>query len=80
MDSPSGKAAHSASPSLKVPVASGLVPSDSPSGSLGRSPVQSPGKARSATASSVSTMDLGGKEDYIYLAAGQVKRFGWKIW
>ncbi|CAL1535698.1 unnamed protein product, partial [Lymnaea stagnalis] len=32
----------------------------------------SPKKPRSATEQSVSTMDLGGKEDYIYLAASQI--------
>lgn len=33
---------------------------------------RSPFKARSSTMESVSTMDLGGKEDYIYLAASQI--------
>ena len=33
---------------------------------------RSPFKTRSATGESVSTMDLGGKEDYIYRAANQI--------
>ena len=44
----------------------------SPSKSPGKSPGKSPMKARSGTGSSVSTMDIGSKEDYIYTAAGQV--------
>ncbi|XP_061172139.1 ribosomal protein S6 kinase delta-1-like [Saccostrea echinata] len=44
----------------------------SPSKSLLQKLPRSPFKTRSMTAESVSTMDLGGKEDYIYLAANQI--------
>ncbi|XP_062573816.1 ribosomal protein S6 kinase delta-1-like [Saccostrea cucullata] len=44
----------------------------SPSKSLLQKLPRSPFKTRSMTGESVSTMDLGGKEDYIYLAANQI--------
>ena len=51
----------------------GSVSSVSSKPSLQNSPRQSPAhRARSTTAESVSTMDLGTKEDYIYTAANQI--------
>ncbi|KAK7506834.1 hypothetical protein BaRGS_00001685 [Batillaria attramentaria] len=70
-DANSLKVTPSSSPSLSVPqgTSTPLSPTKAP-----RSPSLSPSKRRlrSPTMTSVSTMDLGGKEDYIYLAAGQI--------
>ncbi|XP_076464415.1 LOW QUALITY PROTEIN: ribosomal protein S6 kinase delta-1-like [Babylonia areolata] len=77
-------ASASSSPSLKAPhptagarshsptLSPAKSSAHSPAHSSAHSPAHSPGKPRSGTGSSVSTMDLGGKEDYIYTAAGQI--------
>ncbi|KAL8589734.1 hypothetical protein ACOMHN_027242 [Nucella lapillus] len=73
-ESQSVQAMPSSSPSLKAPLPGAVKPSQSPSLSLSpaKSPARSPSKPRSGTGTSVSNMDLGGKEDYIYTAAGQI--------